>query len=245
MGSGEQCTPKEVELARGWHALYYRQEMDRMKRRNFSLATATALTASALTGTPAFTQGFQPREGKDYLALGKRAPVDAVSGMVEVIEFFWYSCPHCNAFEPTIEAWIKSAPKHVAFKRVPVAFRDDFVPQQKLFYTLEALGRLNDLHGKVFYAIHVEKQAINRDNTILEWAGKQGLDKAKFSEVYKSFAVASKARRATQLQDAFKVEGVPALGIAGRYYTDGSLAGSMERALAVAEYLVEATRKGA
>lgn len=215
-----------------------------MKRRNFSLAAATALTTSALTGAPAFAQGFQPREGKDYLTLGKRVPVDTASGTVEVIEFFWYSCPHCNAFEPTIEAWIKSAPRHVVPKRVPVAFRDDFVPQQKLFYTLEAMGKLDALHGKVFYAIHVEKQSINRDNTILEWAGKQGLDKAKFEEIYKSFAVASKVRRASQLQDAFKVEGVPSLGIAGRYYTDGSLAGSMERALAVAEYLVEATRKG-
>lgn len=220
------------------------------QRRDFSAAmmggmTAGAVSALGLGGAGAAHAQGGPREGTDYVVLGQRVPSEAPSGKIEVIEFFWYSCPHCNAFEPTIEAWIKSAPKHVAFKRVPVAFRDDFVPQQKLFYTLEALGRLNDLHGKVFYAIHVEKQAINRDNTILEWAGKQGLDKAKFSEVYKSFAVASKARRATQLQDAFKVEGVPALGIAGRYYTDGSLAGSMERALAVAEYLVEATRKGA
>lgn len=216
-----------------------------MKRRNFSLAAATALATSAFTGAPARAQGAQPREGKDYLTLNKRVPVDSASGKVEVIEFFWYSCPHCNAFEPTIEAWIKSAPKHVAFKRVPVAFRDDFQPQQKLFYTLEAMGKLDALHSKVFYAIHVEKQSINRDNTILEWAGKQGLDKAKFDEVYKSFAVASKVRRASQLQDAFKVEGVPSLGIAGRYYTDGSLAGNMPRALAVAEYLIEATRKSA
>ncbi len=216
-----------------------------MKRRNFSLATATAFTAAAFTGTPALAQGFQPREGKDYLTLGKRVPVDTASGVVEVIEFFWYSCPHCNAFEPAIEAWVKSAPRHVAFKRVPVAFRDDFQPQQKLYYTLEAMGKLDALHGRVFHAIHVEKKAINRDNTILDWAGKQGLDPAKFEEVYKSFAVASKVRRATQLQDAFQVQGVPALGVAGRYYTDGSHAGSMERALAVVEYLIEATRKGA
>ena len=133
----------------------------------------------------------------------------------------------------------------MAVKRTPVAFRDDFAPQQRLFYALEAMGKLDELHRKVFYAIHVEKQGINKDETIVEWAGKQGLDKAKFAEVYKSFAVASKVRRATQLQDAFKVEGVPALGIAGRFYTDGSLAGSMERALAVAEYLIAEVRKGA
>jgi protein dithiol oxidoreductase (disulfide-forming) len=216
-----------------------------MKRREFSVAAASAVTASALGMGSAHAQGFRPQEGKDYLTLGKRVPVDSAANTVEVIEFFWYSCPHCNAFEPTLESWIKTAPKHVSVKRTPVAFRDDFAPQQRLFYALEAMGKLDELHRKVFYAIHVEKQGINKDETIVEWAGKQGLDKAKFAEVYKSFAVASKVRRATQLQDAFKVEGVPALGIAGRFYTDGSLAGSMERALAVAEYLIAEVRKGA
>jgi protein dithiol oxidoreductase (disulfide-forming) len=216
-----------------------------MKRREFSVAAASAVTASAFVCAPAQAQGFRPTEGKDYLTLGKRVPTEGAANTVEVIEFFWYSCPHCNAFEPTLESWIKTAPKHVAVKRMPVQFRDDFAPQQRLFYALEAMGKLDELHRKVFYAIHVEKQPINRDDTIVEWAGKQGLDKAKFAEVYKSFAVASKVRRATQLQEAFKVEGVPALGIAGRFYTDGSLAGSMERALAVAEYLITEVRKSA
>jgi protein dithiol oxidoreductase (disulfide-forming) len=214
-----------------------------MKRRDFSVAAASAVTAFGLA--PAHAQTFRPTDGKDYLTLGKRVPVDGAANSVEVIEFFWYSCPHCNAFEPTLESWIKTAPKHVAVKRMPVQFRDDFAPQQRLFYALEAMGKLDELHRKVFYAIHVEKQAINKDDAIVEWAAKQGLDKAKFTEVYMSFAVASKVRRAKQLQDAFKVEGVPALGIAGRFYTDGSLAGSMERALAVAEYLIAEVRKGA
>lgn len=214
-----------------------------MKRRDFSVAAASAVTTFGLA--PVHAQTFRPTEGKDYLTLGKRVPVDGAANTVEVIEFFWYSCPHCNAFEPTLESWIKTAPKHVAVKRMPVQFRDDFAPQQRLFYALEAMGKLDELHRKVFYAIHVEKQPINKDDAIVEWAGKQGLDKAKFAEVYMSFAVASKVRRAKQLQDAFKVEGVPALGIAGRFYTDGSLAGSMERALAVAEYLIAEVRKGA
>ena len=216
-----------------------------MKRREFSVAAASAATAAAFGVTPVQAQAFRPTEGKDYLTLGKRVATEGAANTVEVIEFFWYSCPHCNAFEPTLENWIKTAPKHVAVKRMPVFFRDDFAPQQRLFYALEALGKLDELHRKVFYAIHVEKQPLNKEETIVEWAGKQGLDKAKFAEVYKSFAVASKVRRATQLQDAFKVEGVPALGIAGRFYTDGSLAGSMERALAVAEYLIAEVRKGA
>jgi protein dithiol oxidoreductase (disulfide-forming) len=162
---------------------------------------------------------------------------------VEVIEFFWYSCPHCNAFEPKLDAWIKKLPGDVFLRRVPVAFRDDFVPQQRLFYTLEALGKLDELHTKVYHTIHAERNPINKEDLILDWAAKQGLDKAKVKELYNSFSVSSKARRASQLQDAFKVQGVPALGIAGRYYTDGTLAGTMDRALQITDYLIAEARK--
>jgi thiol:disulfide interchange protein DsbA len=177
--------------------------------------------------------------------LDKRVSTEAPAGKVELIEFFWYSCPHCYAFEPALEAWIKAAPKDVAVKRVPVGFREDFGPQQRLYYTLEALNQLDELHGKFFRAVHAERLPLTTDEAIIAWAEKQGLDKAKFTEVYRSFTVASKVRRAIQLQDAYKVEGVPALGIAGRYYTDGSLAGSMERALSVASFLIAEARKSA
>ena len=214
-----------------------------MKRREFSL-TAAALAVPGLLGmSPASAQAPKPREGKDYLVLEKRVPTEAPAGKVEVIEFFWYSCPHCNAFEPALEAWIKAAPKDVSVKRVPVAFRADFAPQQRLYYALEALNKVDELHRKVFQAVHGERLPLTTDEAIIAWAEKQGLDKAKFTEAYQSFSVASKLRRAVQLQDAYKVEGVPALGIAGRYYTDGSLAGSMERALQVTDVLVAEARK--
>ena len=214
-----------------------------MKRRDFSLTAAAVVVPGLIGMSPASAQAPRPREGKDYLVLGKQAPTDAPTGKVEVVEFFWYSCPHCNAFEPTLEAWVKNLPKDVSFKRVPVAFRDDFAPQQRLFYTLKALNKVDELHGRVFRAIHAERQSLTSDDAIIAWAEKQGLDKAKFTEAFRSFSVASKLRRATQLQDAYKVEGVPALGIAGRYYTDGSLAGSMERALAVTDVLLADARK--
>ena len=215
-----------------------------MNRREFSAAAACVLAATAL-GVPGavLAQGKKPAEGGDYLVLDNRVGVDAPPGKVEVIEFFWYSCPHCNAFEPRLEAWIRKQAADVAVKRVPVAFREDFVPQQRLFYTLEAMGKLDELHAKVFRAIHSEQQPLNKEGLILDWARKQGLDEAKFKELYSSFSVASKARRAQQLQDAYKVQGVPALGIAGRYYTDGTLAGNMERALQVTDYLVAEVRK--
>jgi protein dithiol oxidoreductase (disulfide-forming) len=214
-----------------------------MNRREFSIATACVLGTAAL-GVPnlAFAQK-KPEEGSDFKALDKRAAVEAPAGKVEVVEFFWYSCPHCNAFEPKLVGWIKKLPADVTVRRVPVAFRDDFVPQQRLFYTLEAMGKLDELHHKVFNAIHVEKQPTNNEAAILAFAEKNGLDKAKFAELYNSFSVSNKARRATQLQEQFKVEGVPALGIAGRWYTDGSMAGNMDRALQVTDYLIAEARK--
>lgn len=214
-----------------------------MKRRDFAVATVAAAVGGPGLLQVAQAQVAKPESGADYLVLDKRTAVEAPAGKIEVVEFFWYNCPHCNAFEPTLEAWIKRVPKDVHVRRVPVGFRDDFVPQQRLFYTLEAMGKLDEVHRKVFNAIHVDKLALNKEDLITAWVEKQGVDKAKFAELYNSFSVSTKARRATQLQDAFKVQGVPALGIAGRWYTDGTLAGNMDRALQVTDYLVAEARK--
>ena len=214
-----------------------------MNRREFSTGVACVL-ASASLGLPGLAYAQKkPEDGTEYKSLDKRVAVEAPQGKIEVIEFFWYGCPHCNAFEPQLEAWSKKLPADVVLKRVPVAFRDDFVPQQRLFYSLEAMGKLDDVHRKVFQSIHIDKQQVDKEPAILAWVEKQGLDKAKFQELYNSFAISTKSRRASQLQDAFKVEGVPALGIGGRYYTDGSMAGNMGRALQVTEYLIAEARK--
>jgi len=217
-----------------------------MQRREFS-KSATAVAAAASLGAlaiPAHAQNAAPRDGTDYLTLEKRAPVDAPAGKIEVVEFFWYSCPHCNRFEPALEAWIKKAPADVVVRRVPVSFRPDFEPQQRLFYVLEALNKVEELQKKVFLAIHGEKQLLNTPELIAAWAEKQGINKAKFLELYNSFGIATKARKATQLQDAYKVDGVPALGVAGRFYTSGELAKNMDRALQVTDYLIVQARKG-
>ena len=182
------------------------------------------------------------KEGTDYLTLDKPVATEAPAGRIEVVEFFWYSCPHCHAFEPQLEAWIKQLPKDVALRRVPVSFRPDFEPQQRLYYVLEAMGKVEELHKKVFNAIHVEKQPLNTADAVAVWAEKQGLNKAKFVELYNSFSVTTKARKATQLQDAYKVDGVPALGIAGRYYTTGTMTQTMARALQVTDYLIGQSR---
>ena len=127
---------------------------------------------------------------------------------------------------------------------MPVAFQDSFAPQQRLYFALEAMGLVDKLHAKVFHAIHVERQRLDQPEAIFEWIAKQGVDKAKFIDQFNSFSASSKLRRATQLQDAYKVEGVPAMGVAGRFYTDGTLGKSMERVLYVVDYLIGEVRKG-
>lgn len=212
-----------------------------MQRRLFSTAMLSVTTWMG-TASAWAQQAF--RSGKDYITLERPVATEAGSGKIEVLEFFWYSCPHCNQFEPAFEQWAKNAPKDVVVRRVPVSFRDDFVPQQRLYYTLEAMNLVEKMHIRVFTAIHGEKLMLNSDASVLAWAEKQGIDKTKFAETYKSFGVATKAKRAVQLQNDFKIEGVPSLGVAGRFYIDGTLAGSMPRALQVADALIAQTRQG-
>jgi len=216
-----------------------------MQRRDFfrDLSSVAALTA-VMSPALVFAQAKAPQAGTDFTKLDKPVPVEAPAGKVEVIEFFWYNCPHCSAFEPALEAWVAKLPKDVAFKRVPIAFTDEFVPQQRLFYALEAMGLLGKLHSRVFAAIHGEKQKLTQAEAITEWVVKQGVDKAKFLEQFNSFSASTKSTRAKQLANAYMLEGVPAIGVAGRYYTDGAMAKSMDRALQVTDFLVAQARSG-
>jgi thiol:disulfide interchange protein DsbA len=163
-----------------------------------------------------------------------------------VIEFFWYNCGHCNTFEPVFESWAKGAEaKGVVARRVPVAFNASFVPQQKLFYALQGMGKVAEIHPRVFRAIHVEKINLSKEDAIMAWMAKQpGIDMAKFKEMYASFNVASQAQRAAQLQEAYGVEGTPSMGVAGRFYTDGTMAGSLNAVLQVVDHLVGRVPQG-
>jgi protein dithiol oxidoreductase (disulfide-forming) len=219
-----------------------------MNRRNFSLTGSTLLTGVAAgwaSLAQAQTQGqaFVPVEGKDYQLLEKPVMVEAPAGKIEVVEFFWYACTHCNAFEPTLEAWSKKQAKDVVVRRVPVAFQDSFVPLQRLFYALEAMDLLPTMHTRVFNAIHSDRLNLAKGEAIVDWVGKQGIDKDKFNQQFTSFSTHSKVTKATMLQNNYKVEGVPALGVAGRFYTDGSLAQGMGRALQVVDALVANVRR--
>jgi thiol:disulfide interchange protein DsbA len=195
-----------------------------MQRRTFSALSLGALSSLPFTGAQA-QAGF--KEGTDYYKLSQAVPTEAA-----------------NAFEPALSAWSKKLPKEVELKRVPVRFRAEFEPQQRAYYVLEALGKVEELQAKMFAAIHTEHQTLTSLEPLQAWAEKNGIPKKQFTDLFNSFAVIGKARRAAQLQELFKVEGVPALGVAGRFYVDGSLAGSMERALQIVDFLVAEVRKG-
>lgn len=183
----------------------------------------------------------RPVEGRHYVALQTRQPT---RNALEVLEFFAYSCDHCNAFEPAIDAWQRKLPSDVLFRRIPVAFREDFVVHQKLFFTLEALGLVDQLHSKVFMAIHSERNRLDTPEKIGAFVASHGVDRGRFIQTLDSFGVAAKVKQASALANGYGIEGTPSIGVSGRWLTSGSVAGSNPKSLEVAEYLIGLARKG-
>jgi len=216
-----------------------------MKRRDFSLAATAAGLAPWLAATSAHAQQASFKAGSDYLVLQRPAPVEAPAGKVEVVEFFSYNCPHCAEFEPMLEAWAQKLPAHAVLRRVPVPFvGNDVQTKQRLYYALEAMGKVDAYQGKLFQLIHRDRMPLTGDAAVLDWAAKQPDLGDKFAENFKSFSVASKVKRASQLTDEYKVGGVPALGVAGRWYVDGETGRGLPRALQVVDFLIGEARKG-
>ena len=202
------------------------------------------ITVFALLSLSGFVsaQGQKIEEGFDYRVLPIAQPVET-KGKVEVIEFFWYGCPHCYDFEPELSSWVKRQPKDVVFKRVPVAFRDDFMPHSQLFYALEAMGKGDALNEKVMYAMHKENKRLLTEPEIADWVASQGIDRNTFLATYRSFAVISKARAAKQMAEAYRIDGVPTIVMQGKYVTSPSIAGTKAKAILVMDYLEEKIRK--
>jgi protein dithiol oxidoreductase (disulfide-forming) len=218
-----------------------------MKRRELPLHLAGLVGLFSTGGlaviapTTAKAQATQVA-GKEFMTLQPPVPV-ARTGKIEVLEFFWYGCPHCNAFEPSLEAWVKRLPADVHFSRVHVGFSPMHQYHQRIYYALEVLGKLDAVHSKVFEAIHVQHKRLLQDAEVSAFMSAQGLDGGKFVETMKSFAVAGKCRQGDQLVKDYRIDGVPTLGIHGRYTTSPSMAGSHERTLAVADSLIARVRK--
>jgi len=176
-----------------------------------------------------------------YATLSPPQPTEG-GGKVEVTEFFCYGCPHCYAMEPFVNAWLKTKPADVVFKRVP-AYNEGWAPMVSMYYTLEAMGLVDQYHDKVFDAIHKQNVNLNNAKKRDEWLKANGIDPAKFAEVEKSFTVVTKVNRAKQLTQAYKVDGVPRFFVNGKYYTSAEQAGGGERIFLVIDQLVATARK--
>ncbi|MCX7672464.1 MAG: thiol:disulfide interchange protein DsbA/DsbL [Thiobacillaceae bacterium] len=175
--------------------------------------------------------------GKDYVELSPAQPVDVPRGKVEVIEFFWYRCPHCAELEPELEEWAKRLPPYVVLRRQPAVLGEGWVPLTRAYYALEAVGALR-LHGEVFRAIHRERIDLNDPETFFDWAAARGVDRKKLAEAYHSFAVSTKVARAKQLSARYKVNGVPAFVVNGKYQTSAYLTGSHKALFRVLDALI-------
>ena len=202
-----------------------------------SLHQRLMLTAASFAFAAAGALAQQP-----WQQLNPAQPTEA-GGKVEVIEFFWYGCPHCYSLEPAVVTWAKKATADVVFKRVPALPSDSWGEGARMFYTLESMGKLEEFHQKVFDAIH--KQNVNMSNKKArdEWLQKNGIDPAKYAEIEKSFTVATKVNRAKQMTYAYRVESVPRVVVNGKYVVTAEQAGGVDRVFQVVDQLVGMARK--
>lgn len=178
-----------------------------------------------------------------YTEVKPALPVEAEPGKVEVIEFFWYGCIHCYNLEPALERWIPKLPPDAQFRRVPAVFNERWAHDAAIFYTFEALGVLDKVHRPFFDAIHRDRLRTNNPKALAQWIERQGIDPQKFDETLKSFGVQSKTRRATQLTSAYRIDGTPAMAVAGRYTVSAEQARSRDGMLETVSYLVDLARK--
>lgn len=195
---------------------------------SFSLLLIPPLGAAA---EPPFTEGVH------YEAVSP--PLHAMEpGKAEVLEIFWYGCPHCYRFEPILEQWAKNKPEGVAFTRVPAVFRDSWLLHAQAFYTAEALGVLDKVHRPLFEAMHSKGRQFKTKQALADFFAKLGVPKEDFLPTFDSFAVQGKVQQAVAITRASGITGVPAIVINGKYRTDANMAGGFEKMLEVVDYLI-------
>ena len=211
-----------------------------MFARPLALLAATVFSLSALF-QPAFAAPDEAFEGHDYTLVKPAQPV-ATGKKIEVLEFFWYRCPHCFKLEPSFNAWLKTLPKDAQLRRIPAVFRDDWMPAAKLYYTLEQMGLLARLHDKVFDAYNIEKLNLDDPALLGDWISKQGVDRKKFEAIYNSFSTQSKVMQGGRLATNYAISGVPAFIIDGKYSTAQSMTQTEPRLFEVLDQLIVEAR---
>lgn len=184
------------------------------------LFSAFVLLAAAFTA-----HGASAVFGDNYVMLNSPQATEP-GKKVEVIEFFAYYCPHCNALDQSITAWVKAHGDNIVFKRVHTSVTGEAVPQQRLYYTLESMGKVEEFHSKILYAIHSQRRHLNTDDEIADFMSQQGMDRQKFLDIYRSFSVQAKVNRALKMQESYEIHNWPTIVLDGRFVTSPPIAGS-------------------
>jgi thiol:disulfide interchange protein DsbA len=207
--------------------------MDRKRRILVSSLAALPLVAPLAARAQAEPSSFSP--------INPPQPSES-GGKIEVIEFFWYGCPHCYSLEPVIEPWAAKLPPDVVFRRVPAVFNERWGLDAGIFYAFEALGVLDKLHRPFFDAIHRDRLRSDNREARDQWLQKNGVDAKKFEETLKSFGVQSKVKRAVQQTVAYKIDGTPAMAVAGKYTVSAEQGRTQQGMLATVDKIVEGIR---
>ena len=193
-------------------------------------------------------QAAQPVAGKDYTLVRPQQPTDS-GAKIEVLEFFFYGCPHCNNLQPSLEAWLKRKPADVEFRRMPAVFQDGWVPLTKAYYAIEAMGLVDKLHQDMFATIHKKHVRLQNAEAIFDWAASKGVDRRKFADTYNSFGVNGRTQRSIELTRKYDIPGTPAIAIDGKYLTAPSLTLKADRTIdydrffQVVDALIDEARK--
>ena len=211
-----------------------------MQRRHF-----TSLAAASLgLGLTRIANAQGPITTQDYKAVSTVVPMSAPAGQVDVVEFFSYACPHCNDFEPVLEAWLRKKPAGIHFHRYPVRFLQNAVNFQPMYFALEAMDQVDAMQQKIFDAVHKERQRLDKPDDIAAFMTKNGVDAKRFMSIFTSFGVRTKVQQANQLMDTFGVNSVPSIVVGGQYVTSPSLAKGEERTTQVVEFVAAKLRGG-
>lgn len=188
----------------------------------------------ALTG---ISVAAQYQEGKHY----KRIDTQKTGNpdKVEVLEFFWYGCPHCYSFEPYIKKWKQNKPANVEFIRIPATFRPSWTLHARAYYALKMMGKLDKLHPQIFNELHNRKKRLDSIDALADFVSKHGVDRSEFIDAMNAFSVENNIRKATRQVSNYKINGVPAIAVNGKYLVTGTMAGDYENMIKIMQYLVE------
>jgi len=210
------------------------------------LLVAVASTVAAATPPAAAAANLSAptmwQDGVNYTRIVPAQPTAVAAGQVEVLEFFWYACPHCYAIDPLVEKWKKTKPAYISFSRVPVTWSEGHRSLARLYFTLETMGKLDQVHGEIFNEIHVNTDPLvaanpndagETERMQTAFVKKFGISEAEFKKAYHSFTVENDLQRADELVQRYRIDGVPTFVINGKYLADVRTAGSPERLISL------------